>query len=97
MKLKRTFKFKKVKNNMTIRKGACFLDDTYEYTVVKDSSLLSFAISAAARNNASICAFVVSEYTDEGYITLWAHKKDFTNFVAEILEQFTDYILTCQI
>ncbi|MGN0992801.1 MAG: hypothetical protein ACI4PE_02575 [Bacilli bacterium] len=97
IKLKRTFRFKKVKNNMVIRKGASFLDDQYEYTTIKDSSLLSYMIVAAARNDLEICAFAISEYTEEGYVQVYGSKKDFINFIAEILEQFTDYISTCQL
>lgn len=51
IKLKRTFRFRKIKKNLIVRKGTSILDDSCEYTILKDSSLLSFIIAAAAQKD----------------------------------------------
>lgn len=92
MKLKRTFCFKKLRNNII-----CLDNNSYEYTTLKDSVLLNYMIAAAARYNVSISAFKVSEYTDDGYVTVIGYKKDFILFVADVLSQFSDSLVNCQI
>lgn len=92
MKLKRTFCFKKLKNNIR-----CLDNDSYEYTTLKDSVLLNYMIAAAARHNVSISSFRVSEYTDDGYVVVIGHKKDFILFIADVLSQFSDSLVNCQI
>lgn len=97
IKLKRTFRFRKIKKNLIVKKGTSILDDSCEYTILKDSSLLSFIIAVAAQKDIQICSFACSEYTDEGYITVYSTKNDFLALVAEILDKYADYISTCQI
>jgi hypothetical protein len=54
-------------------------------------------IAAAARHNVSISSFRVSEYTDDGYVVVIGHKKDFILFIADVLSQFSDSLVNCQI
>ena len=97
IKLKRTFRFRKIKKNLIVRKGTSILDDSCEYTILKDSSLLSFIIAAAAQKDIQICSFACSEYPDDGSITVYSTKNDCLARVAEILDKYADYISTCQI
>jgi hypothetical protein len=91
IKLKRTFKFKKVRKNIQVNN-----DNTYEFTTIKDSFILRYAIAAALNKDIKICEFACSEYSDEGFITVYSTHEDFISFIADLLDTFADYIITCQ-
>lgn len=94
VKMKRVFKFKKIKVNTIIKKkGPGEKFDQYEYNVIKDNDILSIMIRAAAANNLEICSFCISDSDNGlGYVVTYGAKTDFINFISDILEQLNDYI-----
>lgn len=98
IKLKRNFKFEKIRKNLTITRGTSFWNDTYEYKTITDSAFLNFAIAAAARHNSIISGYVTESHltSDIGCLTIYGTKTDFLMIINEILEQFGDYISICQ-
>ncbi len=92
IKIKRNFKFEKIRRYMIIT------DDVCEYTQVSDSALLNFAMAAAARNDSTISNYTSESNltSDTSCLTIYGTKANFITIVNELLKRFGDYITVCQ-
>ena len=98
IKLKRNFKFEKIRRNLKITHGTNIFNDVYSYGCVTDSSIIRFARITAKKYNAEILNYTSEQSiaADYGCITIYSTKTDFIAIVNEILEYFNEYISHCQ-
>ena len=98
IKIKRNFKFEKIRQGLSIKKGTSWLDDEYTYSTITDNTIVTYAIAVAAKYNAEISNYYSESHisADRGCLTIYSTKSDFIAIVNEILSQFNKYISICQ-
>jgi len=98
LKMKRNFKFEKIRHNLQVKRGITWLDDEYGYSSITDNAIVSYAIMAAAQRNAEISNYFCEPHitSDIGCLTIYSTKADFIAIVNDILEHFNKHIVNCQ-
>ena len=98
IKLKRNFKFEKIRRNLKITPSTNIFNDVYSYGCITDSSIIRFARLTAKKYNAEILNYTSEQSiaADYGCITIYSTRTDFVAIVDEILEYFSEYISHCQ-
>ena len=96
--MKRNFKFEKIRQGLSIKKGTSWLDDEYTYSTITDNAIVTYAIATAEKYNAEIINYYSERNTsaDIGCLTIHSTKSDFIAIVNELLNRFNKYISICQ-
>ena len=98
LRMKRQFKFEKIRHNLQIKQGVNWFDDEYSYSSITDNAIVGYAIAAAAQRNAEISNYICESHitSDIGCLTIYSTKSDFIAIVNDILEHFNKHIAHCQ-